>query len=298
MQLGPEALHTVPSLTGAAVVTGATGAIGAAVAHQLAALGYEVIVAARHEGRGEALVEAIREGGGRAQYVRLQLHRPCDAAAFAATVWERGFRTSLLVNCAGTMGDAVDETYRVNLLSPVALTLALMPALLAAEGGRIVNVGSSSHLRAGTVDPTRLAVRTQDRSLSAYGESKLGLMQWSALLRAGTDLCVHDAHPGIVWTPMLRRQLGEPLCRLLDRCGLARRLFKTPEQGARAVVAAALAPAQSGTPAYFVAGRLAPRHASRASSDARAVGDLLDALELDCASQQRLDAARMAARGS
>ena len=82
-------------------------------------------------------------------------------------------------------------------------------------------------------------------------------------LRASVPLLVvHDAHPGIVWTPMLRRQLG-PLAKLLRWCGLSQRLFKTPRRGAAMVLAASLGephhPAQ-GEPAYFVEGELNLRH--------------------------------------
>ena len=76
-------------------------------------------------------------------------------------------------------------------------------------------------------------------------QSKLGLMHFSLLLRASCasrGVSVHDVHPGLVWTPMLRRQLGAPLCSALQRSGLASRLFRTPAQGAATVLTAALAP--------------------------------------------------------
>jgi NAD(P)-dependent dehydrogenase (short-subunit alcohol dehydrogenase family) len=121
----------------------------------------------------------------------------------------------------------------------------LLPSLRACEGsGRIVNVGSSSHLRAADV---RLSARdvSIDKSLTAYAQSKLGLIHFSLLLR---DACEHqqitvcDCHPGIVWTPMLRNFYGERLCFLLQRSGAANRLFRTPDQGAATVLCACLEP--------------------------------------------------------
>ena len=100
-------------------------------------------------------------------------------------------------------------------------------------------------------------------------------------------LSVHDAHPGLVWTPMLTRQLpgGATTARWLERSGLARALFKTPRAGAATVLVAALDPsppslalaARSGGAAgrqlprapahYYVNGRLRPSAASPESAD-------------------------------
>eukprot|EP00966_Prymnesium_polylepis_P256369 5922237-Prymnesium_polylepis.1 len=244
--------------------------------------GYTVIVAARDEARGGALAERLRAAGGRAQFVPLQLSTADDAVAFAKALRAAGVtRVSLLINNAGSMGRACDETISTNLIAPAALTVAVMPLLLAAERPRIVNVGSSSHLRAAAVEPELVGDTRRDRTLRAYGQSKLGLMQVSRVLRAcAPSLVVHDVHPGIVWTPMLRRQFG-PVAELLRRVGLQRRLFKAPERGAEMVLAAALAaphrPA-AGAPAYFVEGKLNPALASPESCDehsARAMWETL-----------------------
>jgi len=222
-----------------AVVTGATGGVGAYVSLGLAARGFTVCVAARDRRAGEALVLSIRRQGGRAMFLELDLEAtPADVARALS-----GKRLALLVNNAGTMGGQVGRTMRVNLCGPAALTLALLPSLCAG-GGRIVNVGSSSHLRAGAVCLSA-SDTSKDTSLRAYAQSKLGMMHLSLLLRDGCAdrVTVHDCHPGIVWTPMLRNHFGPSLCAVLQRAGLAPRLFRSPEQGAATVLWAALAPA-------------------------------------------------------
>ena len=79
-------------------------------------------------------------------------------------------------------------------------------------------------------------------------------MQFSTLLRAALPwLTVVDAHPGLVWTPMLQRHWG-PLATVFERSRLARVLFKSPECGASTVLAAAL---RERTP---------PAHSSRGKS--------------------------------
>lgn len=231
-----------PSGAGAlAVVTGATGGIGEEICEALCSLDYEVIVAARDAQRGEALAARLRAAGGRAQFVRWDATR-LDSGA-RAVVRATGRRPcALCVNNAGVMGVSKCETMRTNLLAPAALTLALLPALRRHPSPRLVNVGSSSHLRAWRVSPATLERRERDANLMAYAESKLGLMQASALLRRSLPwLTVVDAHPGLVWTPMLRRHWG-PLAPALHRSGLARLVFKSPERGATTILTAAVAP--------------------------------------------------------
>jgi NAD(P)-dependent dehydrogenase (short-subunit alcohol dehydrogenase family) len=224
-----------------AVVTGSTGGIGSCVAMGLAARGFEVCVAARNKSAGQRLVRSIQSNGGRAIFVELDLDaRPAEIARALAKK-----QVALLVNNAGTMGGQVGTTLRVNLCGPAALTLALLPSLQTCKGGgRIVNVGSSSHLRAADV---RLSARDAsiDKSLAAYAQSKLGLMHLSLLLRDACEprqIPICDCHPGIVWTPMLRNFYGERLCSLLQRSGAASRLFRTPDQGAATVLCACLEP--------------------------------------------------------
>lgn len=268
-----------PALSGAAIVTGATGGIGEPLCTMLSERGYMVIVAARDEERGRALAERLCSQGGKARFVPLQLSTgAASASTFTSALKEAGVRrVSLLINCAGSMGGSCSETLTVNLIAPAALSVMLMPLLLASKRPRVVNVGSSSHLRAAIVDRALLTDPRRDRSLQAYGQSKLGLMQVSRVLRAQTPaLCVHDCHPGIVWTPMLRRQFG-PIAVLLRRAGLERRLFKTPQRGAQMVLAAALGaphhPVQ-GAPAYWVEGKLSPALASPESCSERAAQEM------------------------
>jgi NADP-dependent 3-hydroxy acid dehydrogenase YdfG len=142
----------VPELTEktrpVAVVTGASGGIGAATARRLAAEGFEVVCAARRADRIDALAAEI---DGRA--VRCDVTSPDDVAVLAASV---GRRCDLLVNNAGgafgadpVAGADLDQwrsMYEVNVIGVVAVTKALLPALLASQGqlGQIVVMGSTA----------------------------------------------------------------------------------------------------------------------------------------------------------
>ncbi len=132
-----------------AVVTGASSGIGAATARALAATGYRVVCAARRADRVRQLAEEI-DG----VPVRCDVTEPEDVAALAEVA---GSSLNLLVNNAGgALGlEPVAEAdlekwrtmYETNVLGTVAVTKALLPALLAAGDGIIVNVSSiAGHL--------------------------------------------------------------------------------------------------------------------------------------------------------
>jgi NADP-dependent 3-hydroxy acid dehydrogenase YdfG len=128
-----------------AVVTGASGGIGAATARRLAAEGFQVVCAARRAERIDALAAEIQ---GRA--VVCDVTSVDDVAALAIAV---GQRCDLLVNNAGgALGaDPVAESdldqwrtmYEVNVIGVVAVTKALLPALVA-SAGQIITMGSTA----------------------------------------------------------------------------------------------------------------------------------------------------------
>lgn len=127
------------------MVTGASSGIGAATARRLAADGFEVVCAAR---RTERVQELAAQIDGRA--VTCDVTSADDVAALAREV---GDRLDLLVdNAGGALGvDPVAEAdlsewremYEVNVIGVVAVTKALLPALVAAQG-QVVVIGSTA----------------------------------------------------------------------------------------------------------------------------------------------------------
>jgi len=126
-------------------VTGASGGIGAATARRLAAEGFEVVCAAR---RGDRIAALALEIGGRA--VLCDVTSADDVAALAREV---SGRCDLLVNNAGGAygADPVSSAdldqwramYEVNVIGVVAVTKALLPALVSSKG-QIVVIGSTA----------------------------------------------------------------------------------------------------------------------------------------------------------
>jgi 2-hydroxycyclohexanecarboxyl-CoA dehydrogenase len=136
-----------------AIVTGAARGIGAAVAHALAHDGYAVAVTDRDGPGAEAMASAIREAGGQALPLVLDV---TDDASVRAAVAEASARLGppwVLVNNAGwdrlepfVQNDPAlwDRLIAVNLRGPIAVTRAALDGMLARSGGRIVNVASDA----------------------------------------------------------------------------------------------------------------------------------------------------------
>ena len=135
-----------PGSRGTAVVTGASSGIGAATARRLVAEGFSVIAAARRVERLDALAAEVP---GITAHV-LDVTDPASVAALAAAVGE----CSLLVaNAGGALdldpveGADVDtwaRMYDLNVLGVVRCVQALLPALVAGDGGHVILTGSTA----------------------------------------------------------------------------------------------------------------------------------------------------------
>ncbi len=136
-----------------ALVTGATSNIGRAIAIAFGAEGAHVVVSGRHVQRGAEVVNRIRAGGGRAEFVAAGLDGSPMASKGLATEATRalGGRIDILVNNAGicpasttasTDEATFDEVYAVNVKAPYFLTGAIAPVMAAAGRGAIINLSS------------------------------------------------------------------------------------------------------------------------------------------------------------
>lgn len=136
---------------GAAIVTGASGGIGGAIARSLAAKGLPVVVHAN--GNIEAartLAAEIEAGGGRALALAADVIDAAAVDAMVAQVVSRFGGISVLVNNAGICTSApvgamdagmIDRELAVNVKSVVLVTQACLPHM--SEGSAIVNLSSN-----------------------------------------------------------------------------------------------------------------------------------------------------------
>ncbi len=136
-----------------ALVTGATGVVGGAVARAYAREGASVLVAGRDAGRLSGLVKEIEAAGGRASAFAADVSRSAEAAAMVAAAVSRHGGLDVACNAAGIFGalapvadydeDVFDEVLAVN-LKGVFLSMKHEVAHMRTHGGgTIVNVASN-----------------------------------------------------------------------------------------------------------------------------------------------------------
>ena len=205
------------------MVTGGTRGLGLAIARKLCAGGYRVIAVARRE--GEAFASALRED---AKIDRDALHFCTfdlgDTASIAALVRrirkEFGVIYGLVNNAAigtsgvlATMRDRDLETIvRLNTLSPLILTKYVVRSMMAADGGRIVNIGS-------------IAGMTGFGGLAAYSATKaslLGLTRSLAREVGPAGITVNAVAPGFLATEMTADLTDAQRQRIIRRSALRR----------------------------------------------------------------------------
>lgn len=189
-----------------AIITGAAGGMGRAIASLLAKEGAKVAVTDINEVNGKKVAEEIRREGGEAVFVKHDVTSERDwSEVIEKTLAEFG-KLDILVNNAGVMlikeiGDTSLEEWRwlmsVNLDGVFLGTKYAIGAMKRSGGGSIVNISSAVGI-IGTVDDT-----------SAYCTSKgaVRLFTKAAALecsKAGHNynIRVNSVHPGPTETPM------------------------------------------------------------------------------------------------
>jgi 3-oxoacyl-[acyl-carrier protein] reductase len=155
-----------------AVVTGAGRGIGEAVGKRLAGMGAMVLLIARDTGRLADVKRQIEGAEGQAEIFPLDLRVEDAIADLATSIKERYGRCDILVNNAGvgaigtplheTSPETWDTVMATNLRAPYLMIRALVPLMIAARSGHIINISS-------------LAGHNPLKNGAAYAASKWGL---------------------------------------------------------------------------------------------------------------------------
>lgn len=155
-----------------ALITGASGGIGHAIARTLASAGYRLVLVARRRGPLEAVARELVAEGAEAIVVPTDITDPASVETMAQVVTERYPALDLLVNNAGIFGGELpfdqitpelwQRVLAVNLSGPYLCCHALLPLLRRAERPVVVNITSGAAVRTGFLN-------------IAYGVSKAGL---------------------------------------------------------------------------------------------------------------------------
>jgi hypothetical protein len=146
-----------PFTSSAALVTGASAGIGAAISRELAERGHNLILVARRKDKLDELAQELsRRHGIRAETLGSDLGKPASRDRLAGRIESLGLQVEILINNAGfaTGGpfhesDAKRELEQVRVLveAPVALTSAFLPAMVKRGRGAILNVASTAGMQ-------------------------------------------------------------------------------------------------------------------------------------------------------
>lgn len=210
-----------------AVVTGVGGGLGRATALLLAAAGARTAITGRRGAALDETVAAIRDAGGEAVPIPMDLSDPAAIRAGFAAIRERLGPVSILVNNAGSApavknmqwmpDEQWDETIAVNLTAVYAAVKAVLPDMLAQGGGTVVTVSSLA------------AVRPNLLGGAPYGAAKAAVQNFMGYLRAtyrNEGLRATTILPGEMNTPIMDTRARPPTAaergRMLDPDDVAR----------------------------------------------------------------------------
>ncbi len=206
-----------------ALITGASGGIGSALARGLAEAGAHVAISGRDVGKLHTLADEITRSNGTASCFPSDMGEPDAPARLAGDVLTHYKRVDILVNCVGMnrrmpIGEVTAAVYdtimTTNLRSVFFLTQAIAPHIAANGGGKIINIGSLT---------SSLALQ----HVSIYGMSKSALAQLTKTMAvewALANIQVNCLCPGFIATELTAPLWNDPTRNrwMLDRIPMKR----------------------------------------------------------------------------
>ncbi len=193
------------------MVTGAASGIGRGIALRLAEMGAFVAVLDIDEDKGHAIAAKIESEGGEAIFLKCDVRSAADCQRAVEAVIQCSSKIDILCNCAGIAirkdiveltEDEWDLALDVTLKGIYLLSRAVVPHMIRAGGGSIINIGSGWSLKGGP----------RAASYCAAKGGTVNLTRAMAIDHGQHNIRVNCVCPGDVDTPMLRSecsQLGE-----------------------------------------------------------------------------------------
>ena len=216
-----------------ALVTGASGGIGQAIARRLADEGFSLCLHYhKNEQAAKALAAALNAQGVRAVALAADLADEAQAAALVAECEKTLGAVDVLVNNAGiskqgllTDLSAADwrQMFGVHVDGAFYLSRAVLPAMIRKKAGRIIQISSMWGISGGSCEV-------------AYSAAKAALIGFTKALAkevGPSGITVNCVAPGVIDTPMNAHLSSDDLAALADETPLCR--IGTPAEVANAV---------------------------------------------------------------
>jgi NAD(P)-dependent dehydrogenase (short-subunit alcohol dehydrogenase family) len=215
-----------------ALISGAARGQGAVEAALFAREGAKVVFGDVLDTEGQAVEEAIRQAGGEATYIHLDVTREADWQEAVGTAVATYGKLDILVNNAGILRrEGIEETSRelwdtvlaVNATGVFLGTKYVIPAMRQAGGGSIVNISSVSGMVA--------------LGAPAYNASKGAVRVFTkvtAIQHAKDNIRCNSVHPGPIDTPMTQTSDAARRQQIIASVPLGR--YGTPEDIAYGVL--------------------------------------------------------------
>ena len=217
-----------------ALISGGSRGIGAACVRAFAQDGYAVVfLYNRSAGKAETLVQALRSEGRDVTAYPCDVSDPQQVAATVADILCTFRRIDVLVNCAGIAHiglftdmteDEWDRLFAVNVRSAFSLTKAVLPGMISARKGSIVNVSSMW----GEVGASC------EVAYSATKAALIGLTKALAKEVGPSGVRVNCVTPGVIDTDMNAQLTEDDRAALADETPLGH--IGSPEEVAKAIL--------------------------------------------------------------
>jgi len=215
-----------------ALITGATGGMGRASARLFAKEGAAVALGVRHRDKGDALAKEVRDAGGRALVVDLDVTDPEQWTSAVSQINAEFGALHILMNIVGSNELTVipniqleewNRIFEINVTSILTGIQTSAPLMRDSGGGSIVNIGSVAGITGAFS--------------AAYSSSKWaleGLSRSAAYTLADSGIRCNVIQPGFIETDMTAAIIANPAAsemsqRTFDKSILLRRAGKAEE---------------------------------------------------------------------
>jgi 2-deoxy-D-gluconate 3-dehydrogenase len=185
-----------------AIITGGNGGIGKGIARALAAVGSDIVIAARNQKKTDETVRELQDAFEvRVRGMQIDIAQETQIESLVKQVRADLGRIDILVNNAGVnirkmpqdyQAAEWDEILDINLRGAFLFAKNVYPALKEAGGGKVINIGSMTSVLGGA-------------QLAAYGASKGGIVQLTqslAVAWAADNIQVNAILPGFINTDL------------------------------------------------------------------------------------------------